>query len=652
MKGLIEKMSFVSITGPKGDIDRIVDDYISKYEIQLEYAPSELKSINTLYPYVGQNPYKEQLAYGEELSNMYGQGKYNSFDISVKESTEFITGLYRYIKERKNRLEEMEAELAGQRERLNKVLPFKTVNYNIDEILGFKSMRFRFGRIPKENYIKFIDYVESDLASVFVKATEDEKYVWGIYFVALTEKESVDAAYTSLHFERTFIPDDTHGTPDEAISYYEKKIKIISQNIDNEKIVIRERLNRDRERFFNSYETLRTYVKNYDIRKYAACTKEDGLAYFILCGWMTEKDAQLLEFDITKGEPDTICIVDRGNETTDSNPPTKLKNPRLVKPFEMFVRMYGMPSYNEIDPTIFVAVTYAFIFGAMFGDVGQGLCLFLGGLLLYKIKKIDLAAIIGAAGFFSTIFGFLYGSLFGFEDILPHLWLSPAKAMTNLPFVGRLNTVFVVSIVFGMGLVIIAMIMHIINAVKAKDMENKWFDANGVAGLVFYVSVAAAIILFMTGNKLPAGIVMAVMFVVPLIIIALKEPLTHIIQKRKAVEGSVGMFATQTFFEMFEVLLSYFSNTLSFIRIGAFAVSHAAMMEVVLMLAGAENGRMGNIVVIIIGNIVVCGLEGLIVGIQVLRLEYYEIFSRFYKGTGREFKPYNEKKMILNNNKR
>ena len=109
------------------------------------------------------------------------------------------------------------------------------------------------------------------------------------------------------------------------------------------------------------------------------------------------------------------------------------------------------------------------------------------------------------------------------------------------------------------------------------------------------------------------------------------------------------MFATQTFFEMFEVLLSYFSNTLSFIRIGAFAVSHAAMMEVVLMLAGAENGRMGNIVVIIIGNIVVCGLEGLIVGIQVLRLEYYEIFSRFYKGTGREFKPYNEKKIILNN---
>ena len=95
----------------------------------------------------------------------------------------------------------------------------------------------------------------------------------------------------------------------------------------------------------------------------------------------------------------------------------------------------------------------------------------------------------------------------------------------------------------------------------------------------------------------------------------------------------------QGFFELFEVLLSYFSNTLSFVRIGAFAVSHAAMMEVVLMLAGAESGN-PNIVVVILGNLFVTAMEGLVVGIQVLRLEYYEIFSRFYKGTGREFRPF------------
>ena len=130
------------------------------------------------------------------------------------------------------------------------------------------------------------------------------------------------------------------------------------------------------------------------------------------------------------------------------------------------------------------------------------------------------------------------------------------------------------------------------------------------------------------------------MFGVPLILIALKEPLTHLITKTKPEEKTgIGMFITQTFFELFEVLLSYFSNTLSFIRIGAFAVSHASMMEVVLMLGKAESSS-PNWVVIVLGNLFVICLEGLIVGIQVLRLEYYEMFSRFYSGSGREFKPF------------
>ena len=139
---------------------------------------------------------------------------------------------------------------------------------------------------------------------------------------------------------------------------------------------------------------------------------------------------------------------------------------------------------------------------------------------------------------------------------------------------------------------------------------------------------------------MPAAIVLVVMFVIPLILIALKEPLGKLVERKAGVmPKEKGMFIVQTFFELFEVLLSYFSNTLSFIRVGAFAISHAAMMEVVMTLAGAESGSC-NWIVVIIGNIIVCGLEGLIVGIQVLRLEYYEMFSRFYKGSGRKFEPF------------
>ena len=354
---------------------------------------------------------------------------------------------------------------------------------------------------------------------------------------------------------------------------------------------------------------------------------------------MTENDAIAFEKDVAN-DTNLYCILEDDNNNVVHQPPTKLKNPKLFKPFEMFVRMYGLPAYNEIDPTVFVGITYAFIFGAMFGDAGQGLCLLIGGYLLYHFKKLDLAAIVSCAGFFSTIFGLLFGSFFGFEDLIPALWLRPVDSMTTVPFIGKLNTVFIIAIGFGMLLILVTMVFHIINGMKAHDPENTWFDTNGLAGLVFYGAIVLILVLFMTGHALPAGIVIALMFVIPLVLIALKEPLSKLVQKRADfMPKEKGMFIVQTVFEMFEVLLSYFSNTLSFVRIGAFAVSHAAMMEVVLMLAGAEAGT-PNWIVIVLGNIFVCGMEGLIVGIQVLRLEYYEMFSRFYKGTGREFKPF------------
>ena len=128
---------------------------------------------------------------------------------------------------------------------------------------------------------------------------------------------------------------------------------------------------------------------------------------------------------------------------------------------------------------------------------------------------------------------------------------------------------------------------------------------------------------------------------VPTVIGTDLKAICRIVEKKTpAIEGGKAMYFVQSFFELFEVMLSYLSNTLSFVRVGAFAVSHAAMMQVVMMLAGAENGQAPNVIVVIVGNLVVMGMEGLIVGIQVLRLQYYEFFSRFYKGDGRKFEPY------------
>ena len=140
--------------------------------------------------------------------------------------------------------------------------------------------------------------------------------------------------------------------------------------------------------------------------------------------------------------------------------------------------------------------------------------------------------------------------------------LRPMNNMMSVPFIGKLNTVFIVAIGFGMCLILLCMVFNILNAWKAGDVEHIWFDTNSVAGLVFYGSAVVSIALILNGKTLPGGIVLFIMFGVPLILIFLKEPLTALIEKKSEVmPKEKGMFVVQGLFEMFEVLLSYFSNT-------------------------------------------------------------------------------------------
>lgn len=638
---MIEKMKFLSITGPKADIDRMTETYLSKYEIHLENALSELTEVANLSPFLEINPYKEALS---TIDSFYEQledpSQISPELMDIEKAIKTVRAVqdgFRRLEEEKSRLQSEHAEILDP---LKIIRPFKNLNFDVSEILNFKYIHYRFGRIEKQYLQKFEKYIYDNLDTLFIKCGEDEMYVYGVYFVPEHQAHKVHAVYSSMHFERIFIPNEYHGTAAEAFEKLDTRHREIHKALDANKEASRKFLQDNSTKIVSAKAALDACSSSFDIRKLAACTPGDTNTFYILCGWMTEKDALAFRKDIQNDEK-IFCLMEDQKAPAAQKPPTKLRNPKLFKPFEMYVKMYGLPAYNEMDPTWFVAITYSFIFGAMFGDVGQGLVLFLGGLFLYKTKKMDLAGIISCAGVFSVFFGFMYGSFFGFEDVLKAIWLKPMNQMMDVPLVGRLNAVFVIAIGFGMFIILICMVFNIINSIRRGDTEKTWFDSNAVAGLVFYGSIVLTIGLFISGKKLPAAAILVIMFGVPLLLMFLKEPLTNLVEKKsKILPEQKGMFFVQSFFELFEVLLSYLSNTLSFLRIGAFAVSHAAMMEVVLMLAGATNGGSPNWVVVVLGNIFVCAMEGLIVGIQVLRLEYYEIFSRFYAGNGREFKPF------------
>lgn len=639
---MIVKMKFLNISGPRADIDRVCDTYLSRHEMQLENAVAELRTTDNLLPFVERNPYTDSLAKAERFSKMITEGNVEEDTrMSTEDMISFIQEINKEYLDLQDKREVLKAEIEKLKEKKSVLEPFGSLELDIKKVLAYQFMKVRFGRISIDYYHRLEKYLYDNLQGIFIEGTRSDHYVYGCYFVANADAGKVDSVFNSLHFERIPIVDEYEGMPADALVTIQKQLNAARAKRKKLKKKMTQLVNEHAAQIKGAAKRLEELSNNFDVRKMAARMEgENKEEYYILCGWMGEKDVE--EFLKESENDDKIfVVVEEDNEKFFGEPPTKLKNPKFFKPFEMFIRMYGLPAEDEMDPTMFVALAYTFIFGVMFGDVGQGLCLFIGGGLLYKMKKSNLAGIISIAGLFSTFFGFMFGSVFGFEDVIEAVWLHPAKAMTNLPFIGQLNTVFIVAVAFGMFLNMLVMIFQIINAAKAKDKGNLWFSHNGVAGLMFYGFLVLTIVLYMTGHKVPGNILLAVFLGGPVLMFLFKEPLTNIVEKnhKKIEEGKV-MFFVQGFFELFETMLSYFSNTLSYVRVGAFAVSHAAMMEVVLMLSGALDGNT-NWAGIVLGNLVVCGMEGLIVGIQVLRLTYYEMFSRFYKGTGREFKPFN-----------
>ncbi len=641
---MIEKMKFMSIIGPEADIDRIAETYLSRYDMHLENDPQEIRTEDDLQAYVEVNPYKAELQKAEELLSTYRTivPQQSDKEMEVDDAVALVRDLDKKVSDLTGEKESLKQQKAEYEDLRDKVSPFIGLNYDVKEILGFRYIKFRFGSIPKIYYEDLTSYTEDSPDVLVSKCEEDKTTVWLVYFTLASKAKEVDAAFAEKHFERCYLPDKYEGTPTQAHKDMEDKISDVQKQMSQTDQAITDAVSASKDNLAAAANTLRSFSVNFDVREKAARTKNTYHNFYILCGWMTKKDAQAVEKEIDK-EEDTFCILEDEQDEAGvtPRPPTKLKNPALFKPFEMYTEMYGLPDYSEFDPTILIAISYSILFGFMFGDAGQGLLLLIGGFLIYHFCHSRLAGIISCCGFFSVIFGILFGSFFGFENVIHALWLKPQEAMTKLPFIGRLNTVFAVAIVVGMGIILLCMVLNIIISLRTHDPEKSFFDTNGVAGFVFYAAVVCVLLLFMTGHKLPAAGVLIVMFLVPLVVMFLKEPLTAIVEKKaKKMEEGVGMFIIQGFFEMFEVLLSYFSNTLSFVRVGAFAVSHAAMMGVVMMLAGASSGGSINWAVVIIGNLFVCGMEGLVVGIQVLRLEYYEIFSRFYRGDGRAFVPY------------
>lgn len=434
-----------------------------------------------------------------------------------------------------------------------------------------------------------------------------------------------DNFMSSLGFERMRLTSHTLGTPGETAQMLEADNLDCRQKLDALELAYAAWIAEERSTLLVAYSYVRFMYGAGEIKKYAVYTKDNT---FMLCGWVPAKELRRIKEHFSAFQ-DVILIEDSPSAIKGEAPPVLLKNNFWARLFQPFTEMYGLPAYNEFDPTFLMAISYSILFGIMYGDVGQGLVLIALGIFLYKKKGMWLGGILGSVGIFSVIFGFIFGSFFGYEELIPgfHVLESGANA----------TRILIVSAAIGAVIIVMTMVINIINGIRQKDIKKIFFTNNSVAGLVFYLAVVVgAVVMLVTGAKVFSTIYIICLIVIPVIIMFCQEPLGKLAARRKDWKpDSIGGFIAENFFEMFEVLLSFVTNTVSFLRVGAYAICHAGMMLVVYTLAGAPASPL----VLVIGNIVVMGIEGLMVCIQVLRLEFYEMFGRFYQSGGQKFRP-------------
>jgi V/A-type H+/Na+-transporting ATPase subunit I len=518
---------------------------------------------------------------------------------------------------------------------LHQLEPVNDIDLDISTLREARYLWSTLGSMPVAN-IERLKTSLTRIPNIFLTLRQEGQNA--VVWLAGTQSNSdiLERAARSSYLNPIVLPEGYRGAPAEIIRSVHTDIDATQKTIAEQR---------------KSLAALRdTYQKRlrellWDVR--ASRLLSDAIVHsgklrytYVIVGWVPTSRLDLFLSRVKRASKDTLTETYAINRNA-ANPdvPVSLNHNPLLRPFESLVTTFARPRYGEIDPTWLIAITFPLLYGAMFGDLGQGLVLAaLGGLILSKkVRALNsfgwLGGLILVCGLVASVFGVLYGSFFGFENVIPAIWMRP---------IDNIMTILVIAIVGGVILLSIGFLIGIYNAFVARHWGELFFGHNGIAGLLLYWSlIGLAGGLFIKNLPIPST-VFVVLAIITGVILTFSDILQRLVAGiRPLVEESIGTYAIQLFFEMFETLIGYLSNSLSYVRVGAFAVAHAGLSQAFFILArlAGPTGSIGYWIVLIIGNIFIIGFEGLIVGIQTMRLSYYEFFSKFFTGGGRTYEP-------------
>ncbi len=567
----------------------------------------------------------------------------------------------------KNRLEGIEKnvipiherflELSGREERLmgdkRDLHTLDVLGVDVDFITDSRFLYTTAGVIPAGNLELLRDELGSSVGDEYILLKADEVTVDGGVPVAISipveKKEKLDDILTRLDFSRVSLPGYA-GRPGDVLREVEKALK----GLVDEKKKLTQQLESYRVEHTDDLLVIREIMSIEkdiaDVGGFYGRTKR----VYILEGWVPEKRIQDLLRRIRRVTDENFFIRIE-NPGEDDVIPTCLDNPRIFKPFEVITRTFGFPGYKEIDPTPLIAVTFPLIFGLMFGDVGHGLIVALVGLVFFVLGKNalkDLGFITLSCGVSSAFFGLMYGDFFGLHNIIPIIWISPLESP-------KIFLMF--AIIVGMTHIGVGLFMDLLKLIRKREylhavlrpVPKIWFYYGVIAFGYICVSDYG-----MNVTEWSKNILLAVpLFLFPLLVIALEgviENLPHLrLDKLPALLFEGG-------FEVFDTILLFLSNTISYSRIFALVLVHAGMFlalyNVSDIITGVDSEHITFsaitslnglfwLLIILVGTLSILGLEGFIVFLHTLRLHYYEWFTKFFDADGAEYSPFTVQRM-------
>jgi V/A-type H+-transporting ATPase subunit I len=524
---------------------------------------------------------------------------------------------------------------------LDQVSAYEGLELSFDQIGRFSFLHFALGSLPAENLRRFEEKVGPNVVLLPLAASADRQRL-----VAVTSRKGRFALETALEasgFRREPLARDTTGTIAEVLQQARREKDQLAEELGHPREVL-DSLARE---VAAPLAALRAVVAAERRILEAEQNFPRTDATVLITGWIAAEDVPALRRrmqDLVAGR--SILETEDPGDIPESEVPVLLRHPWLLRPFEMLVIGYAVPSYRELEPTLFVAISFLLMFGIMFGDVGHGGVLVASGLLarwLGRSEKVrDVGVLLVLAGSSSVLLGFVYGEYFGLHGW--GLWHNPLEADAT--------EVLVHAIAIGVGIISLGLVLNIVNRFRRGDLVGGFLDKFGVFGAVFYWGVLAlGIKVAASDSKTLHWAELVLLIILPLLALMLKEPIQYALARRRGQAPpaeNIGMALLESAIEMFEAVLSYMANTLSFIRLGAYAMSHAAILmatvllarEVSAMAGGGGVGSTVGILVLVVGNLLIIILEGLLATVQAIRLTYYEFFSKFFSGGGRAFEPF------------